>query len=740
MGIPFMEKEGYEADDIIGTLAQKAVAENMRAVVLSGDKDFAQLVNKQVSMYDPMKFKLYRQTDVMEKWGVKPEQMVDYLALTGDASDNIPGVRGIGPKSAQKLLKSHHNLKQIYEAIPHLPKQIAKKLGEHKKDALLSQRLAGIVTNMPLLEKGSVKDHFKRRPADAKTLEELLKELGFKSFEQKFFEERKDEKLRQLFFLPQQESEVLSAKKNSSVRGSALSQQESETRPAVQQEKKSVPPFKIPSNSKIHVLSMDQLLLLIVPYAKIWIFSWGENDFLAYKNRLYSLKGMDLPVLAQRLSQKRVRLLGFDVKAIWARFPFQHPIAEWCTSLASYVLESAQPGDLKTLCSRYLDRDLDLDSPAGEVYNIHRKLQKELHSRLEAGQLLSFYLETELPLAGILYGMEQTGILVDPDELSRQSKVVTDRITAIERKITKYHKEPLNYSSPKQLSRFLFQTLGLEPVKKIKTGYSTSAEVLHELKGQHVVVEYLLEHRELFKLETTYLKPLLSKRKEQTGRVYTQFLQAFTTTGRLSSRNPNLQNIPTHTSQGRKVRKSFISPPRCVFISADYSQIELRILAHISSDPVLLSAFEKGQDIHQATASEVFGIPLDQVTASQRHSAKAINFGLVYGQGVHSLSKSLNISFKEGKRIIQNYFEKFKGVKQYMEDMEKEARQKGFVETLFKRRRRVSEINSHNQRMQSQGHRIAINSPIQGTASDIMKMAMVKLHSCLLQQVVIANP
>ena len=701
LSIPSLEQEGYEADDLIGSLVTEGKNQGFtKVVIVSGDKDFAQLVSPVVSLYDPMKDKSYDAEGVQKKWGVLPKQMQDYLALVGDSSDNIPGVFGIGPKGARKLLQEYSDLESIYKNIDHIPKKTAEKLQKSQKQAFLSKKLVCIVTDLKLTSSLS----FKRKEFEKQSLKALLKELNFKSFEKKLFGA------------------------SSSVGKGAIAPSKAGAGQKIK---------KLSSNLKLLSFSFEELKNLIQPYSKVWCFSIGEKYFLSCKNKVIDLENHSLKKLGSLFSERRILWCGYDLKKIWKDFACARPRPFYCAMVGAYLAESGPPMGFERLCLKYLAEEVtDLLQP-GEIYQLHKRLKKELEKHLQRLNMLLLYEQIELPLITVLYEMEEKGIVVDSAQLKKQAKEVNFKIQETEKAIFQQTSQKFNISSPKQLADLLFIRLKLKPVRKTKTGYSTDMDVLNKLKNQHPVIPLILQHRELFKLKTTYIEALLPLIKKNTGRVHTHFRQALTSTGRLSSVNPNLQNIPIKTDRGRKIRKAFIAPPGKKLVSADYSQIELRILAHITEDPALCRAFNEDQDIHTATASEIYSVSIDKVTARLRRSAKAINFGLIYGQGAYTLSESLGLSVSEADEIIKNYFARFKRVKEYMDSTVKTARKQGFVQTLFGRKRFIREISASRFQSRKWSERAAINAPIQGTAGDLMKKVMIDLRNSLYSPILL---
>ncbi len=689
LGIPIAGKKGFEADDIIGSLAVQA-KKKYQVIIVSGDKDFAQLVCDNVLLFDPMREKHYDPEAVKEKWGVTPEQMIDYLAIVGDSSDNIPGVFGIGAKGAQSLLTQYGSLENIYKNLDSIKGKTVDKLKQSKKEAFLSQKLARIVLDIDF---SKVLPTFQIQPRQTEKLKKLLQELGFKTFEKKLCPDEK---------------------------------------PSVPKSTSSNKEKKLSSNLKVHYLKWTELQTLIQCYVKVWVFSVKDKYFISYKNKVISLEDHNLKKVGQLFSEKRIVWRGHDLKKIWKDFNCTRPMTDWDSLIAVYLIESAPPNRIESIFTKYLQKDFSLESLSpGEIYHACKKLRGALIIKMEELDIIDFYQNVEIPLITVLFEMEQTGVLLDTQELKRQTKDINQQISLIEKDIFSQVGHEFNLASPKQLADVLFMELELEPLRKIKTGYSTDVDVLTRLKTEHPVITLILEHRELFKLKTTYVDVLPLLVKKETGRVHTHFRQAFTMTGRLSSINPNLQNIPIKTNRGKQVRKAFVAKQGFKLISADYSQIELRVLAHLTEDKALCTAFEQNVDIHKATASQVYQIPVEKVNEDLRRKAKAINFGLMYGQGPYALSEILGISMGEAKEIISNYFKRFKRVKEYIEDVIKKASQTGYVETMFGRRRQIVELQSSRFQSKKFGERVAVNTPIQGTASDVVKMAMVELRNSL---------
>ncbi len=693
LGIPSFEKDRFEADDLIGTLAHFGIKNKLDVVIVSGDKDFAQIIGPGIIMYDTMKGVRYDEAGVVEKWGVRPDQFIDYLALVGDSSDNIPGVSGIGPKGAQKLLSDYGSLDGVYAHLDDLSAKLAEKLKNNKDNAYLSQKLVTIVNDVPL----DIKlEDLHIRPIHTQELKTLLQELNFKAMAKSLLGE----------------DAVEEAEKNSSPIENDKLTAESES--------------YVGSNFSEKSMDCKELKKWLKSGDSVWALSTERFNLLSKENEIIILQG-DPEELGAILSEKKLSWSGFDLKSFWRNFYVQSPQISWDSELAAYVLKAGDSSDFAKVYESQLAETLPtLPSPT-QWLQAHLKLAAHLQIKLKENNLDKIYKELDLPASPVLLKMEQHGFRIDTDQLAVQSKELSKDLNKIEKEIHSEVGEVFNIASPKQIAHILFEKMQMPPGKKTKTGYSTDNEVLEKLAPEYPIVRKILEYRELAKLKSTYVDALPQLVNPKTGRVHSTFRQAFTSTGRLSSINPNLQNIPIRTERGARVRKAFIADPGQVLLSVDYSQIELRILAHFAKDEALCKAFEKNLDIHTATASEVFEVSLDKVTADLRRAAKAVNFGIAYGQGVYGLAENLNIPRAEASNIIKRYFERFPGVKTYMEEIVKEAYEKGYVETLIGRRRYIDELKAKNNAVKKFGERAAINAPIQGTASDLVKKAMIEV-------------
>ena len=715
MQIPVVEKDKYEADDLIGTLATQAIKNGLVPVIVSGDADIFQLVDLPSEIIYTRRgitqVERYNEARLQERYGLTAKQFIDYKALKGDASDNIPGVPGIGDKTATKLLKEYGSLEGIYEHLDEFKGKLRENLETYRQQAFLSRWLATILKDVPLEFKT---DDFRRREPEYPALRRLFQSLEFSSLLEK---------------LPAAENKT-PAETKESYSEITLEQWEDITK-------------TIPAGTRLAVVP--------VPVQA----GWQEQInglALATEGQTYYLDlaaANDARSALTTFLDSSWELLLYDAK-IWNNLCRQLTGRElggtfFDTVLAAYLLDPLENGyPPAKLAQTYLKRRLpavpgkkDKDPALVKEYSCATvralyDLYPVLKEKLEEFNLNRLYSELELPLTQVLAKMEHTGVYVDKDTLNDLRQEFRERIAKLENRIYQLAGEQFNLNSPKQLSYILFEKLGLPVIKKTKTGYSTDAQVLEELAPQHEIVAEILQYRTLVKLLGTYLEGMAKLINPQTGRIHTTFHQIVTATGRLSSSDPNLQNIPIRLEEGRRIRKAFVpSKPTQLLLSADYSQIELKVLAHISQDKVLIDSFLKNEDIHTRTAAEVFDLEPSEVTRELRERAKAVNFGIIYGISDYGLSRQLGITRQEAKGYIERYFERLSGVEQYIKQIVAEAREKGYVTTICNRRRYLPGINSRNFNQRSFAERTAMNTPIQGSAADIIKMAMLNISERL---------
>ncbi|HVK60061.1 MAG TPA: DNA polymerase I [Bdellovibrionales bacterium] len=740
LGIPCLDAAGFEADDIIGTLSKIGRDHGLEVVIVSGDKDFAQLVKPHLTMYDTMKDVRYDDAGVLEKWGVPPRQMIDFLSIVGDSSDNIPGIKGIGPKGAQALLSEYDTLEGIYENLDKIKSaSTKKKLEEGRDEAVLSKRLVTIVCDMPL---GVQPEDLRLKQVLRDDLAALLTELDFKGFAKTLLGETPAA-------APVSEQSTVAAEASAVAKTvvDSLGPDHSPNggmsrfvRPAPAQP---APERMTFNTGTIREDRMDLAALAkwLKPETETWALQTERGAYLAQSSGdgwTIAEVASHGPELNALLNEKHLIYKGFDIKAFSKNHLIDSPQVAWDQMLAAYVIRADKIETPHPLFTLYNGESLVELPSATQLLTAHLRLESQLRKKLQSigGEKVLF--EIEQPLVPLLAAMERKGIMIDKAMLAKQSEGLARDMAALEKEIHAETGGVFNIGSPKQLAQVLFEKMKMPPGKKTKTGYSTDNDVLEKLAKDYPVTAKVLQWRELTKLRSTYVEALPQLADKETSRVHTTFNQAWTATGRLSSMNPNLQNIPIRTERGNEIRKAFVAAPGKEFVSADYSQIELRILAHVANDEGLQRAFANDVDIHTATASEVFGVKLADVTPDMRRKAKAINFGLAYGQGAFGLAESLRIPRGEATEIINRYFAKFSGVKSYMTDVVEEAKKKGYVETVLGRRRYLDELFSKSPMIKKFGERAAINAPIQGTASDLVKLAMIAVgkkhgHEMLLQ-------
>ena len=757
LGWPVVMIDGIEADDVIGTLAEHARSHGVRTVISTGDKDMAQLVDDQVTLVNTMSGEALDAAGVLAKFGVPPERIVDYLTLVGDSVDNVPGVEKVGPKTAVKLLQQYGSLDAIVSAAA----EIKGVVGENLRKALdwlpTARTLVTIKRDGEIAHQVPHFDALLARAPDAGLLRALAERFEFKSLlrEAGAAGSRPSDEPASAAASADMSADVPVAAHTPAVRYETvltdaqldawLARILSAPLVCIDTETTSLDPMQ--ARLVGLSLSVREHEACYIPLAHRYP---GAPEQLSFDGTLARLRHW----LESEHHAKVGQHLKYD-SHVFANHGIRLAGIAHDTLLQSYVLEAHRSHDMDSLAQRHLGRrtltytevcgkgasqigfdDVALDRAteyAAEDAEITLGLHQTLWPRIEAvPQLRDVYERIEVPVSKVLFDMERTGVLVDRDRLMAQSAELGRRIAELEAQAHALAGQPFNLGSPKQVGEILFGKLGLPAVKKTASGApSTDEEVLDKLAQDYPLPKTLLEHRALSKLKSTYCDKLPASINPATGRVHTSYGQAIAVTGRLSSSDPNLQNIPIRTPEGRRIREAFVAPPGSVILSADYSQIELRIMAHISGDEGLLAAFNAGEDVHRATASEVFGVPVGEVTADQRRTAKVINFGLIYGMSAFGLASNLNIEREAAKLYIDRYFTRYPGVARYMERTRAEAKRQGYVETVFGRRLWLPEINSPNGPRRAAAERAAINAPMQGTAADLIKLAMIAVHGWL---------
>ena len=730
MNIDILEKEGYEGDDILGTLAKFGEKKGLEVTILSGDRDTFQLASDNITIRIPRtkagktETENYNREKIIEEYGIEPKQLIEVKALQGDTSDNIPGVPGIGPKTALSLIQKYHSVKELYEKIEKGKDDLKGKQKENiianKEMAELSRTLGQIDTKVPLDQK---LEDLKVEEWDRPKVLELFEELRFQRYIDKFslrtaenVNVKKEEN---------QKIEIIETDQIPDLNGKLYYYLE-----------------LVDNNNEENIIKKDIVGIGIYSNEKLYHISKSENFEKTLKEIFENEK---IEKYGYNLAEDYILLkqTGITMKNI-----------VYDQKVATYILEPTSKLDIDIIARDYLEIDNNeifasnglneeakqtslFDSPkeenqlskmkcciyAKEIYQLSEITLKKLQEAEE----IELFKNIDMPTVEVLAEMQWNGMYLDVKELENYGDMLKTRLNSLTDEIYKLCGEEFNINSPKQLGEVLFEKLKLPVVKKTKNGYSTDVDVLEKLVEEHPVIEKLLEYRQLMKLNSTYVEGMKVYVNPKTKRIHSFFHQTITATGRISSTEPNLQNIPTRFELGKQLRKVFKPAENCIYIDADYSQIELRVLAHISNDEHMIQAFKNGEDIHKQAASKVFNIPIDEVTKEQRNSAKAVNFGIVYGISDFGLGEQLHISRKQAKQYIDQYLELYSGIKQFMTNIVEEAKEKGYVETEFKRRRYIPELKSNNYMVRQFGQRAAMNTPIQGTAADIMKIAMINV-------------
>jgi len=750
MNIAIIEKEGYEADDVIGTISKQASDAGHYVTILSGDRDNFQLASDKVTIRIPRtkmgktETEDYDDSKIIEEYGVKPVQLIQVKGLMGDTSDNIPGVPGVGEKTALKLIKEYENIDNLYEKLEagqadDIKGALKTKLENNKDLAMLSRTLGTILRDAPL---GVNIEDLRAKEWDKEAVTNKFKELQFNRFIERFDlnglgTPKKEAKIEDLFTLVGLDKNTL----------------------------------------KDELSKINDKFIYYIEKEKIEdesaIIKEIFKSLYFYKDKkVFYVKDFELtPEIINIFADEKIDKISYRTKPDYIIFKEQdceYNNIKYDAEIAGYNLNPTDKNNIEEMSKKYLELDMDeylenefngTDEKKSDQMNLFDNLEQKddkvderskyqsalicyaianleevTTKKLEEVGSLSLFSNIEMPLVSVLAQMQFNGMLVDESELKDFGDTLKGQVETLAHEICDLAGEEFNVNSHQQLGRILFEKLQLPFYKKTKNGYTTDVEVLEKLKGQHPIIEKILEYRTLAKLNSTYVEGLIPYINPKTKRIHSSFHQIITATGRISSTEPNLQNIPTRAELGKQIRKAFKPAEGNIYIDADYSQVELRVLAHISQDENMIHAFNHGEDIHKQAASKVLGIPIEEVTKEQRSSAKAVNFGIVYGISDFGLANQLGVSNKQAKEYINQYLEKYQGIKHFMDDIVESAKAKGYVETLFGRRRYIPEIKSSNYMVRQFGSRVAMNTPIQGTAADIMKIAMINVNKALKEK------
>ena len=719
-----LELEGYEADDLIGTVARLGEENDFKVYIVTGDKDAIQLASHKTTTLITKKgvgeVEEYNYDSVLERYEMTPTQFIDLKGLMGDKSDNIPGVPGVGEKSGIKLLKQYSTIENLIEHTDELKGSIKKKIEENKDLALMSKELATIITNVPIEVKLEDLEYGDYNKDD---VVEKFKEFGFTSLITKLLDIEggettiKEEIDLKIEHLDNVEDFIKKAEENKKV--------------------------------IIDVIGKEGNIL---DKRVLYVFLSLDG------NEIYYVNEDELPQIKTLLSNPEIKKHGYDLKEDYILLkPYEIELnsMDFDITIAEYLIDSKSSTsyECSAIAMKYLTRKIkskedllgkgakakkfdeiefdELSAYIGDILNTVNGVYPKMEENLKETEMDGLFYHVEMPLVEVLGSMEYIGMKVDKDQLNELKEKFTTIINELENEIFELAGEPFNINSPKQLGVVLFEKLGLPVIKKTKTGYSTNAEVLEKLRDKHEIIDKITEYRQIVKLNSTYVEGLLKIINPKTGRIHSSFNQTITTTGRISSTEPNMQNIPVKTEMGRDIRKVFVADDNCKLVDADYSQVELRVLAHMSGDENMIDAFKHGEDIHSKTASQIFDVDIKDVTSKQRIEAKAINFGIIYGKTDFGLSQDLNIPVATAKAYIDSYFNKYPKIKEFMDEAVESATETGYATTILNRRRYIPEIKASNFIVRNQGKRFAMNAPIQGSAADIIKVAMVNVYNRL---------
>ena len=719
-----LELEGYEADDLIGTVARLGEENDFKVYIVTGDKDAIQLASHKTTTLITKKgvgeVEEYDYDSVLDRYEMTPTQFIDLKGLMGDKSDNIPGVPGVGEKTGIKLLKQYSTIENLIEHTDELKGSIKKKIEENKDLALMSKELATIITNVPIEVKLEDLEYGDYNKDD---VVEKFKEFGFTSLITKLLDIEggettiKEEIDLKIEHLDNVEDFIKKAEENKKV--------------------------------IIDVIGKEGNIL---DKRVLYVFLSLDG------NEIYYVNEDELPQIKTLLSNPEIKKHGYDLKEDYILLkPYEIELnsMDFDITIAEYLIDSKSSTsyECSAIAMKYLTRKIkskedllgkgakakkfdeiefdELSAYIGDILNTVNGVYPKMEENLKETEMDGLFYHVEMPLVEVLGSMEYIGMKVDKDQLNELKEKFTTIINELENEIFELAGEPFNINSPKQLGVVLFEKLGLPVIKKTKTGYSTNAEVLEKLRDKHEIIDKITEYRQIVKLNSTYVEGLLKIINPKTGRIHSSFNQTITTTGRISSTEPNMQNIPVKTEMGRDIRKVFVADDNCKLVDADYSQVELRVLAHMSGDENMIDAFKHGEDIHSKTASQIFDVDIKDVTSKQRIEAKAINFGIIYGKTDFGLSQDLNIPVATAKAYIDSYFNKYPEIKEFMDEAVESATETGYATTILNRRRYIPEIKASNFIVRNQGKRFAMNAPIQGSAADIIKVAMVNVYNKL---------
>ena len=719
-----LELAGYEADDIIGTVAKLGEENNFKVYIVTGDKDAIQLASHKTTTLITKKgvgeVEEYNYDSVVERYEMTPTQFIDLKGLMGDKSDNIPGVPGVGEKTGIKLLKQYSTIENLIEHTDELKGSIKKKIEENKELALMSKELATIITNVPLdikLEDLEYGDYNKD------DVIEKFKEFGFTSLISKLLEmdggetSIKEEVNLKVQHLDNVEDFIEKAKANKKVIIDVIGREGNIL------DKKVINVFLSLDGEEIYYINEDELSKIESLLSDSEIKKHGydlKEDYILLKPYEIELNAMDFDITIAEYLIDSKSSTSYECSAIAMKY-----LTRKIKSKEDLLGKGAK-------AKKFDEIDFDeLSAYTADIINTIACVYPKMEEKLKETEMDGLFYHVEMPLVEVLGSMEYIGMKVDKDQLNELKEKFTTIINELENEIFELAGEPFNINSPKQLGVILFEKLGLPVIKKTKTGYSTNAEVLEKLRDKHEIIDKITDYRQIVKLNSTYVEGLLKIINPKTGRIHSSFNQTITTTGRISSTEPNMQNIPVKTEMGRDIRKVFVADDNCKLVDADYSQVELRVLAHMSGDENMIDAFKHGEDIHSKTASQIFDVDIKDVTSKQRIEAKAINFGIIYGKTDFGLSQDLNIPVPTAKAYIESYFSKYPKIKEFMDNAVETATETGYATTILNRRRYIPEIKASNFIVRNQGKRFAMNAPIQGSAADIIKVAMVNVYNKL---------